>query len=101
MTLRTTFIVIIMIIGLVFFLPSNPYTDIITKPIVKIVKKASSYFSDELNIPMPEKETKVYKWQDQNGEWHFSNTPPPEGIVSQSKTYKNDDNIVPAPKADN
>lgn len=98
MSLRTIIIAIIVVIGLAFLLPSNPYTDPVTKPIIKTVKKISSSFSDELEIPMPVEETKVYKWQDENGEWQFSNTPPPKDVKAQSKTYKSDENVVPAPK---
>lgn len=98
MSLRTLTIAIIVIISLAFLLPSNPYTDPFTKPIIKTVKKISTSFSDELDIPMPVEETKVYKWQDESGEWHFSNTPPPKDVESQSKVYKSDENVVPAPK---
>lgn len=50
----------------------------------------------------PEKpaETLVYKWQDKNGEWHFSNQPPPEGVASNVTTYRSDVNVMQAPKAD-
>jgi len=44
------------------------------------------------------KTTTVYKWQDADGEWHFSNTPPPEGIASQVQTYRADTNVIQAPQ---
>lgn len=101
MSPRNILIAIIVIIGLTFLLPSNPYTDPITRPVAMVVKKISSYFGNDLNIPVPVEETRVYKWQDETGEWHFSNTPPPKDVDSQSKVYKSDDNVVPAPKIDN
>lgn len=100
MSFRKIIIAIIVIIGLAFLVPSNPYTDPITKPIIKAVKKMTSSVSDEIDIPMPVEETKVYKWQDETGEWHFSNTPPPKDVKSQSKIYRSDDNVVPAPKVE-
>ncbi|WP_455198698.1 DUF4124 domain-containing protein [Kaarinaea lacus] len=101
MTPRNILIAIVVIIGLAFLLPSNSYTDPVTKPVIKVIKKISSYFGSELDIPMPVEETRVYKWQDENGEWHFSNTPPPKNVDSESKIYKSDDNVVPAPEVDN
>jgi hypothetical protein len=100
MTRRTIIIVIIVILGLVFLIPPNPYTDPITRPVIKVIRKVVSYFNEDLDIPVPVSETKVYKWQDESGEWHFSNTPPPKGVDSRSKTYKSDENVLPAPKAD-
>ena len=100
MKLRIIIIAVILILGLIFLVPSNPYTNPVTKPIVKAIKKVSSYFNEDLDIPAPVEETKVYKWQDETGEWHFSNSPPPKDVHSQSKIYKSDENIVPAPKVD-
>jgi len=44
------------------------------------------------------KTTTVYKWQDADGEWHFSNTPPPQGVASQVQTYRADTNVIQAPR---
>ncbi len=44
------------------------------------------------------KTTTVYKWQDADGEWHFSNTPPPPGVASQVQTYRADTNVIQAPQ---
>lgn len=43
--------------------------------------------------------TTIYKWRDAQGEWHFSNTPPPAGAAVEVKTYRSDSNIIPAPRA--
>ena len=96
MSIRVIVITIVVVLGVAFLLPSNPYTDVITKPVSNIVKKARSYFTDELDIPLPSEETAVYKWQDKDGKWQFSNTKPPKEIESTVKIYKNDENIVPA-----
>ena len=45
-----------------------------------------------------DKATIVYKWQDANGEWHFSNSPPPQGVASQVQTYRADTNVIQAPR---
>lgn len=42
--------------------------------------------------------TTVYKWQDQNGEWQFSNQPPPEGVASKVITYRSDTNVIQSAK---
>lgn len=100
MSRRTIIIAIIVLAGLVFLVPSNPYTDPVTKPVVKMIKGLGSYFNDDLKIKLPAEETKVYKWQDEKGDWHFSNTEPPKNVDSESKIYKSDDNVVPATKTD-
>jgi len=97
---RTIIIIIIVLAGLVFLVPSNPYTDTITKPFVKVIKGFSTYFNDDLKIKLPAEETKVYKWQDEKGDWHFSNTAPPKNVESKSKVYNSDENVVPAPKTE-
>lgn len=43
--------------------------------------------------------TTVYKWQDKNGEWHFSNQPPAEGVASKVITYRSDTNVIQSTKA--
>lgn len=101
MSLRTILIIVVVIFGLAFLLPSNPYTDVLTRPVLKTVKKVGSFFDEELDVSIPAKETKVYKWQDEEGNWHFSNTEPPKNVGSESKVYKDDVNVVPAPKTDN
>lgn len=100
---RRTIIIILIIIGtggLVFLVPPNPYTDPVAKPVRKLIKSLGSQVSNDLDIPMPAEETKVYKWQDKKGDWHFSNTEPPSNVDSESKIYKSDENVVPAIKTE-
>lgn len=95
-------IIIVVLIGVAFLIPSNPYTDKFTAPTIKSVKKVYSYFDDKIDIPidLPAETTTVHKWQDKDGNWHFSNTEPPKGVDSKSKIYKDDDiNVMPADKA--
>jgi hypothetical protein len=40
--------------------------------------------------------TKVYKWQDKNGKWHISNTPPAEGIPYTEQEYLHNTNVIPS-----
>lgn len=41
--------------------------------------------------------TTVYKWQDQNGVWHVTDTPPPPGTRYQEQQYLHDTNVMPKP----
>jgi hypothetical protein len=41
--------------------------------------------------------TTVYKWQDAQGRWQFSNTPPEDQKSVSSETIRSDQNVVPRP----
>ncbi len=41
--------------------------------------------------------TRVYKWQDKQGNWHISNTPPSEQAAVEVQDYRSDQNIMPLP----
>ena len=43
-----------------------------------------------------ESATKVYKWQDEDGSWHVTDTLPPPGIKYQEQEYLHDTNVLPA-----
>lgn len=45
--------------------------------------------------PAPTK-TKVYKWQDENGQWQITDRPPTGGIQYENLEYSSDINIVPS-----
>lgn len=93
-------IAIVVLIGIAFIIPSNSYTDWFTEPTKKSIKKVYSYFDDKVDLPvdLPSETTTVHKWQDKDGNWHFSNTTPPKGVDSKSKVYKDDVNLMPATK---
>jgi hypothetical protein len=69
-------------------------------------------FGDKLSLSLPElpdtpsldtddekaRVTKVYKWQDKDGEWHFSNHPPAEGVARKVIIYRSDTNVIQSPK---
>ena len=42
----------------------------------------------------------VYKWQDEKGVWHVTDTPPPEGTRYQKQEYLHDTNVLPKPGAE-
>ena len=44
--------------------------------------------------------TKVYKWQDKDGNWHITSERPPAGVKYQEQEYLHDTNVLPAPKTD-
>ena len=98
MFLRILIITIIVLVGAAFLAPSNSYTDKVTNPILKGLREIHSYFRDDLDLPLPVESTTVYKWQDKDGKWQFSNHPPPEGVASKIKVYKGDENITTLPK---
>ena len=93
-------VIIVVLIGIAFLIPSNPYTDKFTAPTKKGIKKVYSYFDDKIDLPieLPAETTTVHKWQDKDGNWHFSNTAPPKGVDSKTKVYKDDANVMPATK---
>ena len=39
--------------------------------------------------------TKVYKWQDAQGHWQFSNTPPKTQAKVATQTYNSNENVIP------
>lgn len=60
------------------------------------------------NLPNPAKSsdatrnnttTEVFKFQDKNGQWHFSNEPFGDQIPVDSTTYRSDTNIIAPTKA--
>lgn len=44
--------------------------------------------------------TTVYKWQDEQGVWHVTDTPPPAGTRYQEQQYLHDSNVLPKPGAE-
>lgn len=46
----------------------------------------------------PEAEVALYRWRDANGQTVVSDEPPPEGVVFERVEYRNDANVLPAPK---
>jgi len=44
--------------------------------------------------------TRLYKWQDSQGQWQITNTPPPAGTPYTEQEYLHDTNVIPALKPD-
>lgn len=100
--IRFLIIILIVLVGAAALTQLNPSAKETTNPILKGLANVRSWFvgSPAPKKPLAEKdenETKVYKWQDESGEWHFSNQPPPGGMTSSVETYRNDVNITQAP----
>ncbi|VAX04199.1 hypothetical protein MNBD_GAMMA19-481 [hydrothermal vent metagenome] len=100
MMIRLLIIILIVLVGAAALTQLNPSAEKSTNPIIKGLATVQSWFrgSSAPKLPgMDENETTVYKWQDDSGEWHFSNQPPPAGVDSSVKTYRSDINITQAP----
>lgn len=107
MMIRILIIILIVLVGAAALTTLNPSSEATTNPLLKGLSSVRGWFSggSAPKLPMPAttdkdtNETRVYKWQDANGEWHFSNTPPPDGVKSSVETYRSDVNITQAPPA--
>ena len=53
-------------------------------------EKLAGNIADEV---VPTEPTRVYKWQDEDGQWHFSNTPP-NALASEEMELDGDINIM-------
>lgn len=87
-------LIIVLVAGAFFLAPDNP--DDGSPALLQGLSKIRS-MAEELDNT-DGKTTIVYKWQDADGEWHFSNIPPPEGVASQVQTYRADTNVIQAPR---
>ena len=87
-------LIIVLVAGAFFLAPDNPDDDspALLQGLSQIRSMTEGLGDAESNT------TTVYKWQDADGEWHFSNTPPPQGIASQVQTYRTDTNVIQAPR---
>jgi len=50
---------------------------------------------------IPNKESKVYKRKDAQGNWYYSNEPPREGEEAEVMIYRSDTNVLPPLPEDN
>lgn len=100
MMIRILIVILIMLVGAAALTELNPQADKSTNPILRGLANVRSWFShSEQLADSRKKTTKVYKWQDKDGAWHFSNQPPPKGVASKVVTYRSDSNLTQAPKA--
>jgi hypothetical protein len=79
------------------FLDFNP--DLIKHRYQQALTSIRSFLADDLEVeqfktePTIEKVTKIYKWQDENGEWHFSDEKS-EKFVQEEVEIINDRNVM-------
>lgn len=110
MMIRLMIIVLIVLVGAAALTTLNPAAEQSLNPILKGLASVRSWFSGSASVlegiasdPLAngdntdQNATRVYKWQDAAGEWHFSNQPPPTGIKGSVETYRSDVNITQAP----
>jgi hypothetical protein len=95
MFVRLLIILLIAAIAAAILYGLNPYGGQTSLSLPKL-PDVPSLSDDEKKAPSV---TTVYKWQDENGEWHFSNQPPPEGVARKVITYRSDANVIQPPKA--
>lgn len=86
-------LIIVLVAGAFFLAPDNPDdgSPALLQGLSQIRSMTERLGDEESHT------TTVYKWQDADGEWHFSNTPPPQGVASQIQTYRADTNVIQAP----
>jgi len=56
------------------------------------IDKISDVVTDSAGIS---KESIVYKRKDANGNWYYTNEPPPEGEEAETVIYRSDTNVLP------
>jgi len=102
--MRILIIILIVLVGAAVLSQLSPSAEKSTNPIIKGLATVQSWFPGAAAPKLPgsdaasdDKQTIVYKWQDNAGEWHFSNQPPPKNIASSVKTYRSDINITQTP----
>jgi len=100
MMIRLLIIILIVLVGAAALTELNPSAEQSTNPIIKGLGTVQSWFRGSSAPKLPsldEDEITIYKWQDDSGEWHFSNHPPAAGITSSVNVYRSDVNITQAP----
>jgi len=85
-------LIIVLVAGAFFLAPDSPDSPALLQGLSQIRSMTEGLDDAE------SKTTTVYKWQDADGEWHFSNNPPPQGVASQVQTYRADTNVIQAPR---
>lgn len=64
---------------------------------VEITKEMQSHEKPkQAETPSEKPPETLYKWRDQNGTWHFTNRPPPEGVEYTVVKWTGEENFVPA-----
>jgi hypothetical protein len=51
-------------------------------------------------LPRPDlihRTDRLYQWRDVQGNWQFTDTPPPAGIDYEQRDYRDDVNVLPPP----
>jgi len=100
MFLRLLIIVVLMLVGAAVLSYLNPAADKSENFLLNGLSVVRSWFTNERNMTPDSKlhTTTVYKWRDADGNWQFSNEPPPPGIYSDITIYRSDTNVTPALK---
>ena len=65
------------------------------------VQNATNTVSNAIKLDKADKPvtTTVYKWQDADGNWQFSNTKPASVPDAEAKQFRSDENVLPSVRA--
>lgn len=58
-------------------------------------EKPEKVEAPKVETPSEKPPETLYKWRDQNGTWHFTNRPPPEGVAYTVVKWTGAENLVP------
>jgi hypothetical protein len=98
MSFRLLVILLIVAVGAVVLSQVNTRDAQSNNSLVKGLNVIQSFFRDKLGMSSSPTVTKVYKWRDEQGEWHFSSEPPSEDTATHITVYRSDTNVTPAPQ---
>lgn len=105
MKIRLLMIIAIIVVGVSSMSHLNPSAQKSIQTLTQPLSDILAWFGDAFNgrnndtkDTAPVDGTRVYKWQDSNGNWQFSSEPPPQGIASSMTVYRSEANVVQAQK---
>lgn len=105
MLFRLLIIIAIVLVGVAAFSHLNPSAQKSLQPLLDGLNTVKSWFNNKISDIRKSGQTNdqtsgttVYKWKDREGNWQFSNQPPPEDVASSVTVYHTDTNVTQAQK---
>ncbi len=62
------------------------------------IKQVLRTLQQDIKAQLPRADSKavrIYRWQDKSGQWHYSSTPPQEGVAYEEHRVDPDTNLIP------